>query len=118
MNSKFRISDRVELNSGGPEMTIANMRRAGDHLEYLCTWTDAGHWHDWFSEPTLKHHVPPPMCGTCGKPATMGARDITRLSAVWEEHEPKGEPVSDVHPVYPNLSDRSPDRRRRAWIPL
>lgn len=54
--AKFSVGAQVELNSGGPAMTVANMRTANDTIEYLCTWTDTGGqaWHQWFSEPTLK----------------------------------------------------------------
>jgi uncharacterized protein YodC (DUF2158 family) len=57
VNGKYKLGDRVELNSGGPCMTVASTRDAGSALpEYLCTWTDVDGqcWHQWFSEPTLK----------------------------------------------------------------
>ena len=56
--SKFRSGDKVQLQSGGPEMTVdGNYDEENDN--YYCSWFSGTEIkHEYFTEPALKKYEP------------------------------------------------------------
>jgi uncharacterized protein YodC (DUF2158 family) len=61
-NHKFNIGDLAQLKSGGPIMTVAELRTdmlRGDFIDYKCTWFNGKKLETgYFAEEVLNLHSP------------------------------------------------------------